>query len=151
MGIGAILPYEIHGVKAGIADNTATDILRVRMPNEAAAVCIRLTLLAVMNGSTDDHESARVANGLVVAIRKNGAAAVATAASIADGTIATTSGGGTITLAYAVSSISGAAGDAENTFTITVTIVKTGTVTDHRLSYAVLVLDDAGNVDVQTV
>lgn len=108
----------------GIADNTATDVLTVTVPNANHAAAIRLTLLS-SNGSTDAFESSRTAQGLVVLARTTGANVVATAAALSDAAIATVSGGATHTLAYDLSSIVGAVG-AVNTFTIRVTIDDSG-------------------------
>jgi len=110
----------------GIADNTATDVLTVTIPNGNHAAALRLTFLS-SNGSTDAFESSRAANGLVVFQRNTGVVAVATAAAIADNVIATNATGGsaTHTLAYGVSAVTGAAG-ATNTFTVQVTIDDSG-------------------------
>lgn len=108
----------------GIADNTATAVLTVTVPNANHAAAIKVTLLS-SNGSTDAFESSRVGVGAVVLARTAGANVVATAATLTLAAIATVSGGATHTLAYGVSSITGAVG-AVNTFTITVTINDTG-------------------------
>jgi hypothetical protein len=112
----------------GIADNTATTVLTVTVPNGNHAGALRLLFLS-SNGSTDAFESSRTANGLVVFQRNTGVVAVATAATIADAAIATNATGGsaTHTLAYAVSAVTGAAG-ATNAFTVTVTIDDSGNV-----------------------
>lgn len=107
-----------------IADNTATDVLTVTIPNANHAAAIKLTFLS-SNGSIDAFESSRVATGHVVVARTTGANAVAAVTAIADAAIATVSGGATHTLAYGVSAISGAVG-ATNTFTIQVTIDDSG-------------------------
>lgn len=108
----------------GIADNTATDVLTVTIPNANHAAAIKVTFLT-SNGSTDAFESSRVATGHVVVARTTGANAVATAAAIDDAAIATVAAGATHLLTYGVSAISGGAG-ATNTFTIQVTIDDSG-------------------------
>lgn len=108
----------------GIADNTATDVVTVTVPNANHAATIRLLFLS-SNGSTDAFESSRTAQGLVVLARTTGANVVATAATLADAAIATVSGGATHTLAYDLSTITGAVG-ATNTFTVRVTIDDSG-------------------------
>lgn len=108
----------------GIADNTATDVLTVTVPNANHAAVIKLTLLS-SNGSTDAFESSRTAEGAVVVARTTGANAVAVAATLTLAQIATVAAGATHTLAYGVSAISGAVG-ATNTFTIQVTIDDSG-------------------------
>ena len=108
----------------GIADNTATAVLTVTVPNANHAATIRVTLLS-SNGGTDAFESSGTAQGAVVVARTAGVNAVAAAATLTLAQIATVAAGATHTLAYGVSSITGAVG-AVNTFTITVTIDDTG-------------------------
>jgi|CXWL01.1.fsa_nt_gi hypothetical protein len=131
-GVGAAKGLDVLLVeKTAIADNTATSVITVTVPNANHAAAIRLTLLATMSTGTDAFESSRVATGTIVLSRTTGANVVAAASTIAQAQIATVSGGGTITLAYGVSSVTGAVG-ATNTFDVQVTIVVTGTITDHR-------------------
>lgn len=115
----------------GIADNTATDVLTVTIPNANHAAVVRLLLLS-SNGSTDAFESSRTASGSVVIARTTGANAVAAASAIDAAQIATVSGGATHTLAYGVSAISGAVG-ATNTFTIQVTIDDSGNLGSNQV------------------
>jgi hypothetical protein len=115
----------------GIADNTATDILTVTVPNGNHAACVRLQLLS-SNGSTDAFESSRCAVGQVVVARTTGLNAVATAATLTLTAIATVAAGATHTLAYDLSSISGAVG-ATNTFTIRVTIDDSGNLGSNQV------------------
>lgn len=131
-GGAATQKTEIIVKKTGIADNTATDILTVTVPNANHAAAIRLTLLATLGAGTDTFESSRAASGIVVLARQTGANVAATAIALTNAGIATVSGGGTLTLAYDLSSIVGAVG-AVNTFTIRVTLVVTGTITNHQL------------------
>lgn len=116
--------------KTGIANNTATSIITVTVPNAAHNAAIFLDILAHLGTGTDASESSRCATGVVVLARTSGADTVAVASTIAQTQIATVSGGGTLTLAYGVSAISGAAG-ATQTFGIQLTLVVTGTITDH--------------------
>lgn len=116
--------------KAGIANNTATDMITVTVPNGNHNAAIFLDIMAHLGTGTDASESTRVATGAIAICRQTGAATVAVASTLAQTAIATASGGGTLTLAYDVSSISGAVG-ATQTFTIRVTLVVTGTITDH--------------------
>ncbi len=102
------------------ADNTATDLITVTVPNSNQSAVIIVELLGTSGGS-DAYESSRFAQGAVVLARTTGANVVAVAATLELPQIATVSGGDTFTLAYAVSSITGAVG-AVNTFTITVTL-----------------------------
>jgi hypothetical protein len=108
----------------GIADNSATDVATVTIPNGNHAATIRVTILS-SNGSTDAFESSRTALGQVVLARTTGVATVATAATLTLATIATVGGGATHTLAYGATAMVGAVG-ATQTFTITVTIDDSG-------------------------
>lgn len=110
--------------KTGIANNSATAVLTVTVPNANHAAVIRLMFLS-SNGSTDAFESSRTAQGSVVIARTTNAATVAVATALTAADIATVAAGATHTLAYGVSSISGAVGETQ-TFTITVTINDSG-------------------------
>ena len=114
-----------------IADNSATAILTVTIPNANHAAAIKLMMLS-SNGGTDAFESSRTATGHIVVARTTGANAVAAVSAIDDAAIATVSGGATHTLAYGVSAISGAVG-AVNTFDITVTIDDSGNLGSNQL------------------
>lgn len=110
--------------KTGVADNTATDVLTVTVPNANHAACIKLTLLA-STGGADAFESSRCAEGMVVLARTTGVNVVASVATLELPQIATVAGGATLTLAYDLSSIAGAVG-ATNTFTVRVTLNDSG-------------------------
>jgi hypothetical protein len=131
--------------KTGVADNTATAILTVTVPNGNHAASIRLWLMS-SNGGADAFESTRVAQGLVVLARTTGANVVASAVALADAGIATVALGATHTLAYAVSAVSGAVG-ATNTFTVTVTIDDSGNLGSNQ----VLVLAEVMNAEISGV
>lgn len=110
--------------KTGIADNTATSVITVTVPNANHAAIIKLTLMS-SNGSTDAFESTRCAEGLVVLARTTGANVVPAVAALDLAQIATVAAGATHTLAYGVSAVTGAVG-ASNTFDIQVTIDDSG-------------------------
>jgi hypothetical protein len=112
--------------KTGIADNTATAVVAVTVPNANHAAAIKVTILS-SNGSTDAFESSRCAEGMIVVARTSGAATVATAATLALAAISTVAAGATHTLAYGVSAVSGA-NNATQTFNITVTIDDSGSL-----------------------
>ena len=114
-----------------IADNVATAVFTVTIPNANHAAAIRLMFVS-SNGGADAFESSRAASGMVVFARVAGAVAVATAATIDDAAIATVGGGATHTLAYAVSAVSGGATET-NTFTITVTIDDSGNLGSNQV------------------
>lgn len=125
----------LTGVKTGIANNTATSILRVTVPNNNQNAAIEISLVGWLGTGTDISESTRYASGAIVLARNAGVATVATAATLALAQIATVAGGGTLTLAYGVSAVSGAVG-VDQTFDIQVTLVVTGTITDHSCMFA---------------
>lgn len=121
---------EIVVRKTGIADNTATGFITVTVPNANHNAAIFLDIVGHLGTGTDASESTRCASGCIVLARTTGVATVATASTLTSTQIATVAGGGTLTLAYDVSAMSGAVG-ATQTFTIRVTMVVTGTITDH--------------------
>lgn len=132
-GVSAAATSALTLVKkvTGIADNTATSILTLTIPNGNHAATVRLLLLS-SNGSTDAFESSRTASGSVVVARTTGVNAVATASTIDATAIATVSGGATHTLSYDLSTVSGAVG-ATNTVDIRVTIDDSGNLGSNQL------------------
>lgn len=115
----------------GIADNSATDVITVTVPNANHAAGIKLSFVS-SNGSTDAFESSRVAEGFVVLARTSGVDTVTAVAALALAQIATVASGATHTLAYGVSAISGLS-SATQTFTITVTINDVGNVGSNQV------------------
>lgn len=110
--------------KTGIADNTATSVITVTVPNANHAAMVKLSFLS-SNGGTDAFESSRTALGTVVLARTSGVDTVAAVATLTLAQIATVSSGATHTLAYGVSAITGAS-SATQTFDIQVTIDDSG-------------------------
>ena len=108
----------------GIADNTATSIFTLSIPNGNHAATVRLLFLS-SNGSTDAFESSRTASGSVVIARTTGVNAVSAVSTIDATAIATISAGATHTLAYDLGAVGGAVG-AVNTVDIRVTIDDSG-------------------------
>ena len=128
--------------KTGIANNSATAVITVTVPNAAHNAAIFLDILGHLGTGTDASESSRCATGSIVLARTAGVDTVAVASTLEAATIATVSGGGTLTLAYAVSAISGAS-SATQTFNITLTLVVTGTITDHTAVVSARLLNSA--------
>ena len=128
LGLGPIAAatstYTLVKKVTGIADNVATDVLTVTIPNSTQSAML-LVYLTTANGSTDAFESSRTGQGTIVITRTTGANAVAAATALHQATIATVAAGATHTLAYGISAIAGAVGDA-NTFTVQVTIDDSG-------------------------
>jgi len=120
---------QLVGLKTAIADNTATSIIRVTVPNGMLNAGIKIDLVAWLGAGTDASESTRVASGFIALARQTGATVVGVAATLALAQIATAASGGTLTLAYSVSAATGAVGVTQ-TIDIQVTLVKTGTITD---------------------
>lgn len=125
---GSVIELKVR--KTGIANNSATAVITVTVPNSTHNAAIFLEILAHLGIGTDASESSRCARGCVVLARTPDVDTVATVSTLESTQIATVSGGGTLTLAYSVSSISGAS-NATQTFTIRLTLVVTGTITNH--------------------
>ena len=134
---------ELVHLKKGIADNTATAVITVTVPNKNVSAGIFLELVGALGTGTDTFESTRIATGAIAIARQAGANVVPAAATLGHAQIATVSGGGTLTLAYAVSAVTGGVA-AVNTFTITVTLAKTGTITDLQCMVRARLLDAEG-------
>lgn len=140
--------YKLVKKVTSIADNTATAVLTVTVPNANHAATVRLTLLS-SNGSTDAFESSRTADGAIVLTRTTGVATVAVAATLTLTGIATVAAGATHTLAYSVSAMSGAVG-ATQTFTINVTIDDSGNLgSNQAVVMAELINGEATGVTIQ--
>jgi hypothetical protein len=111
--------------KTGIADNTATAVFTVTVPNGNHAAAIRVHAIG-SSGGADAFESTATLEGNIVVARTTGANAVVTAAAAAlTGTATVAAGAALTSFAYGVSAVAGAAG-ASNTFSITVTINDSG-------------------------
>ncbi len=119
---------------ASIADNTATDVLTVTIPNTAQSACIEVDLLgrSGAGGSIGADESAQLAKYLINVTRTAGVnAVVAIGAILPQPAAVTVAGGNAVAVTGSISSVSGAVG-ATNTFTIKVTIARAGgTATNH--------------------
>jgi hypothetical protein len=110
--------------KTAIADNTATAVITVTVPNAKHGGMLFLKIV----GTNGSGECVNTGTGAVAICRGGaGIATVVTAATIAVTATAqdATGGADTNTLAYAVSAISGAAG-AVQTFNVTVTLNDSG-------------------------
>lgn len=131
-----------YAKKTGVADNTATDLLTVTVPNANQSATLFLFLVSA-NGSTDAFESSRGAFGQVTIARTTGANVVAAAATLALEQIATVSGGATHTLAYGVSAVSGAVG-ATNTFTVQGTVNDSGGTGSNQVMILAVLINSEG-------
>jgi hypothetical protein len=110
-----------------IANNTATDVLTVTVPNASESATIGLTIHGALGagGAVGANECAATGYGQIVIARTAGVASVETAATIADTASSCVAGATTMTLAYAVTANTGA-NSAVQTFTIQVTIARGG-------------------------
>jgi len=110
-----------------IANNTATDVLTVTVPNAAHSATIPIIINATLGagGAVGANECTATAYGQIVLTRTAGLATVATATTLADTGSACVAGATTVTLAYSVTSMTGA-NSATQTFTVQVTIARGG-------------------------
>ncbi len=112
----------------GIADNTATAVFTVTVPNAAHSASIRVRLTGSMGagGAIGANEANQDAMYEINVARTAGVNAVATiGAVIGQAASAAVAGAATVAVTGEISAISGAVG-ATNTFTINVKIVKSG-------------------------
>ncbi len=151
-GVGEVTSLQnLIGKKTGIADSSATSLITVTVPNANHAAAIRIMLVASLGTGTDQFESTRCAQGMVVLSRKTGDGTLPAAATLTLAQISTDSGGGTLTLAYGVSAVTGSSSQV-NTFDIQVTLVKSGTITDLQcVFYAELVNAEAAGITMAAV
>jgi hypothetical protein len=132
-----------YAKKTGIADNTATDLLTVTVPNATQSAYLVLFLVSA-NGSTDAFESTRGAIGTIPIARTAGANVVATANALIGTGIATVAAGATHTLAYAVGSVTGAVG-ASNSFPVTVTVDDSAGTGSNQVIVLALLINSEGS------
>jgi len=126
-GVGSCVELPPKTVTA-IADNTATTVLTITIPNGAHAALIELQILASLGagGAIGAFEESLTAYGQIVVTRTAGVNAVATAIALTNTGKANVAGAdSTATLAYSLAAVSGAVG-ATNTIAIQVTIAKGG-------------------------
>jgi hypothetical protein len=110
---------------AAIADNTATAVLTVTIPNAAhsASLKVRVTGSLGAGGAIGANEATGTIEYNIAIARTAGVNAVVTAATATGTATASVAGAATITVTAAPSAISGAVG-ATNTFTVNATIAK---------------------------
>lgn len=117
----------------GIANNTATDIITVTVPNAAHSATLKVTLTGSLGagGAIGANEATGTTSFNVPIARTAGVATVPATATAYAVTNTNVAGAATITVTYAISAISGAVG-ATQTFTVTVTIARgSGSSTNH--------------------
>lgn len=119
---------EINKAVASIANNSATAVLTVTIPNAAhsASIRVRLTGSLGAGGAIGANESTQDAEYMVNVARTAGVNAVATiGAVVGQAAAASVAGAANAATTATLSAISGAVG-ATNTFTINVTIARSG-------------------------
>ncbi len=130
---GATSVCDIQKAVTAIADNVATAVLTVTVPNSAQTATVRVRLKGALGAGGAigaDEASGSVSYDITVA-RTTGVNAVAIASSAYGSAMANVAGAATITVVAAVSAIAGAVGDP-NTFTVNVTIARgSGSATNH--------------------
>lgn len=142
---------ELNKSVTAIADNVATAVLTITIPNAAhsGSVRVRVTGSAGAGGSIGANEATATNEYIVTVTRTAGVNAVAGISSAYGGSTATVAGGNAVTVTAAVSAVSGAVG-ATNTFTVNVTIARAaGTATNHTcLVYAQLMNANATGITI---
>lgn len=154
-------PFNLGGTSAGgagvdtfwtkrvtaVADNTATTVFTVTVPNAAHSATIPIIINAALGagGAVGADECTATAYGQVVLTRTAGVATVATATTLADTGSACVAGATTETLAYSVTSMTGA-NSATQTFQIQVTVAHGGgSSTNHLVAVQADVLNLNGS------
>lgn len=124
---------DLTKVVTGIANNTATDVITVTVPNAAHAAMITVDITGSLGagGAIGAFEATGVTRYQIAVARTAGVATVATASSAIGGATSAVAGASTITVTAVVSAITGAVGVTQ-TFTIQVTIAHgSGSSTNH--------------------
>ena len=142
----------INKAVTAIADNTATTVFTVTVPNAAhsASIRVRLTGSSGAGGAVGANEATQDAEYMVNVTRTAGVNAVATiGAVVGQAASATVAGGNGVAVTGTLGAITGAVG-ASNTFTIQVTIARAaGTATNHTcLAFAELLNANATGVTI---
>jgi hypothetical protein len=123
----AVVLTEITKTVTAIADATATDVLTITVPNAAHVAQMSVCVTGVLGagGAIGAGEAAATNCYVITLVRTAGVNAVATASSASGAAAAAVAGAATVTATAALSSVSGAVG-ASNSFTVKITITKSG-------------------------
>jgi hypothetical protein len=123
----AVVLTEITKTVTGIADATATDILTITIPNAAHVAQMSVCVTGVLGagGAIGAGEAAATNCYVVTLVRTAGVNAVATVSAASGAAAAAVAGAATVTATTAISAVTGAVG-ASNSFTLKVTITKSG-------------------------
>jgi len=140
---GASTQTTLTKLVSSIADNTATAVLTVTIPNAAHAATVRVTMLGRLGagGAIGADEATGTVSYDVSVARTAGVNAVATISTAYGSATSSVAGAATITVTGDLSVISGAVG-ASNTFTVRVTIARgSGSSANHTCTLVAQVLN----------
>lgn len=132
---------ELNKAVAAIANNVATDVLTVTIPNAAhsASLLVRVTGSLGAGGAIGANEATATNSYIIGITRTAGVATVATASAAFGAVAVAVAGAATVTSAATVTAMSGVV-SATQTFTVQVTIVRSAGSSDNHtcLVYAQL-------------
>ena len=142
---------ELNKAVASITDATPTSVLTITIPNAAhsASIRIRVTGSLGAGGAIGANEASATNEYIITICRTAGVNAVAQISSAFGAAAAAVAGADTVTCTAAMSAVSGAVG-ASNSFTVNVTITKSGgSSTNHTcLVYAQLMNANATGITI---
>jgi hypothetical protein len=142
---------ELNSAIASIPDAVATAALTITIPNAAhsASLLVRVTGSLGAGGAIGANEATATNTYLIALTRTAGVAAVASISAALGGAAVAVAGAATVTCTAAMSAVSGAVG-ATNTFTVNVTITRSGGAsTNHTcLVYAQLMNANASGITI---
>jgi hypothetical protein len=131
----------------GIANNSATLVGTITVPNSAQAAALRITVLGSLGagGAIGAYEASASNTYTITVVRTAGVNAVAAISTTANAAAAAVAGAATVTAVVAVGSVAGAVG-VENTFPVNITIARSGgSSAAHTCLLAVDVLNAVGS------
>jgi len=114
--------YQFKKLTTAIADNTATTVATLSIPNINQSCVLRILIRSAITNASHTYDSTRVAEYTGVVTRVAGAAAVVVLSSVIGAQIATSSGGQTLTTALSAAAIGGGV-TATNTCALQITNV----------------------------
>jgi hypothetical protein len=123
----AVVLSEITKTVTAIADATATDVLTITVPNAAHVAQLSVCVTGVLGagGAIGAGEAAATNCYVITIVRTAGVNAVATASAATGAAAAAVAGAATVTATAAVSAVTGIV-SASNSFTVKITITKSG-------------------------
>ena len=124
---------KITKLVSAIADNVATTVLTVTVPNQACSATLRLTAIGALGagGAIGAYEANASNSYDITVIRTAGVNAVADISTAFGVNAAAVAGAATCTAAITVAAVVGAVG-ASNSFPVQVTIIKSGGASDNH-------------------